>query len=134
MTNVFFYLPINMQVTVHEFSINMISTNNKRIHTDRNIFFHILQLLFNTCISNIYNFNLIMPCNIEIKCHLNTLVLFTSAPWPTYHVTNSYIESINPDEFCLLVLRLSSIGQTQIWKAQYINIMFSNDIKPIIFL
>lgn len=77
-----------------------------------------------------------MPCNIEIKCHLNTLVLFTSAPWLTYHVTNSYIESINPDEFCLLFTRATytSIGQTQIWKAQYINIMFSNDIKPIIFL
>ena len=75
-----------------------------------------------------------MPCNIEIKCHLNTLVLSTSAPWPTYYVTNSYIESINPDEFWLLVLRLSSIGQTQIWKALYINIIFSNDIQPIIFL
>ena len=41
---------------------------------------------------------------------------------------------VNPNTYFLLVLRLSSNGQAQTWKALYINVIFSNDIKLIIFL
>ena len=34
-----------------------------------------------------------------------------------------------PNTYFLLVLRSSSNGQAQAWKALYINVMFSNDIK-----
>ena len=55
--------------------------------------------------------------------------LFTSTTWPTHHVTNLYIELVNPNMYFLIVLRLSSYGQAPTWKALYINVMFSNDIK-----
>ena len=42
--------------------------------------------------------------------------LFTSTTWPTHQVINLYIESASPNKNFLLVLRLSSNGQTQIWK------------------
>ena len=60
--------------------------------------------------------------------------LFTSTTWPTHHVTHLYIELVNPNTYFLLVLRLSSNGQAQTWKALYINVMFSNDIKLMNFL
>ena len=51
-----------------------------------------------------------------------------------WNVTNLYIELSYLNKYFLLVLRLSSIGHTQTWKALYLNVMFSNDIKPIYFL
>ena len=60
--------------------------------------------------------------------------LFTSTMWPTHHVTNLYMESVSPMKYFLLVLRLSSNGQAQTWKALNINVMFSNDIKRMNFL
>ena len=59
--------------------------------------------------------------------------LFTSTTWPTHYVTNSLIESVNPNTYILVVLRLSSNGQAQTWKALYINVMFSDDTKLMIF-
>ena len=60
--------------------------------------------------------------------------LLTSTTWPTHHVTILYIESINPNKYFLLVLRLSSNGQAQTWKAMNINVMFSHYIKLMNFL
>ena len=60
--------------------------------------------------------------------------LFTSTTWLTHHVTNLYFESVNPNKYFLLVLRLSSNGQAQTWKTLYLIVMFSNDIKPKNFL
>ena len=53
-----------------------------------------------------------------------------------YHVTDTLcdLESVNPNKYFLLVLRLSSNGQAQTWKAVNINVMFSNDIKLMNFL
>ena len=60
--------------------------------------------------------------------------------WPKYygiiyHVTDTScdLESVNPNKFFLLVLRLSSNGQAQTWKAVNINVMFSIDIKLMNF-
>ena len=45
-----------------------------------------------------------------------------------FHVTDTlcdqFIEPVNPNTYFLLVLRLSSNGQAQTWKALYINVMF----------
>ena len=60
--------------------------------------------------------------------------LFTSTTWPWHHVTNLQIESVNPNSYFLLVLRLSSNGQAQTRNALYINVLFSNDIKLMSFL
>ena len=60
--------------------------------------------------------------------------LFTSTTGPTHHVTNLYIEMVNPYKYFLLVLRLSSNDQAQTWKALNIHVMFSNDINLMNFL
>ena len=44
------------------------------------------------------------------------------------------MESVNPNTYFLLVLRLSSNGQAQTRKALDINVFFSNDIKLMSFL
>ena len=44
------------------------------------------------------------------------------------------MESVNPNTYFLLVLRLWSNGQAQTRKALYINVMFSNDIILMSFL
>ena len=56
-----------------------------------------------------------------------------------YHVTDTSCDQFikrtgQPNNYFLLVLRLSSIDQAQTWKALYINVMVSNDTKLMNFL
>ena len=53
------------------------------------------------------------------------------------HLFNNWIDSkilYIYNTYFLLVLRLSSNGQAQTWKALYVNAMISNDIKLMNFL
>ena len=70
---------------------------------------HKLQYQCNTSITNIFNF--VISNN---KCDLSNAGLLsgTTCTWPSHHVTNLYIESINTYKYCVLELHLSSNGKT----------------------
>ena len=79
---------------------------------------------------------MIMPLHyrkLNVTYNVYTIGLFTSTTWPTHHVSNLLIESVNSNTYFSLVLRLSSNGQAQTSEALYIN-MFSNDINLMNFL